>query len=61
MSKSIFLSSDDEVLVGEVGKERVLYDSSHAKHKYVIHKDVIWNKISSVLGKSSEYLQTNIK
>jgi len=33
MSKSTFLSNDDEVLVEEVGKQPVLYDSSHDKHK----------------------------
>lgn len=55
MSKSTFLSNDDEVLVEEVGKQSVLYDSSHDKHKDIIYKDVIWNNISSIVGKSSKF------
>lgn len=57
MSKSTFSSNDDEVLVEEVGKQLVLYDSSHDKHKDIIRKDVIWNNLASIVVKSSWYLQ----
>jgi hypothetical protein len=55
MSKSTFLSNDDEVLVEEIGKQPVLYDSSHDKYKDIIYKDVIWNNISSIVGKLSKF------
>jgi len=56
MSRSIFSSNDDEVLVEEVGKHPELYDSSHAKHKEAPYKDDIWNSISSIVGKPSKSL-----
>ncbi|KAL4101072.1 hypothetical protein QTP88_009262 [Uroleucon formosanum] len=49
-TKTLFTITDDELLVEEVSKNRVLYDSSHEKHKDVNFKDVIWNNISSVVG-----------
>ncbi|XP_026820590.1 uncharacterized protein LOC113559163 [Rhopalosiphum maidis] len=53
-TKSLFAITDDELLVEEVSKNRVLYDSSHEKHKDVNFKDVIWNNISSVVGQCAE-------
>lgn len=53
-TKTLFTITDDELLVEEVSKNRVLYDSSHEKHKDVNFKDVIWNNISSVVGQCAE-------
>lgn len=56
MSKTLFTTTDDELLVEEVSKNRVLYDSSHEKHKDINFKDAIWNNISSVVGHCSKYI-----
>lgn len=50
MMKTQFSTTDDELLVEEVSKNRVLYDCSREKHK-----DVIWNNISSAVGQCSKY------
>ena len=55
MSKTQFTTTQDELLVEEVSKNRVLYDSSHEKHKDVNYKDAIWNNISTVVGQCSKY------
>lgn len=53
MSKTVFTATEDEKLIEEVGKNRVLYDSSLEKHKDVNFKDAIWNSISSIVGRTS--------
>jgi len=53
MSKTIFTATEDEKLIEEVGKNRVLYDSSLEKHRDVNFKDAIWNSISSIVGRTS--------
>ena len=45
ISKTLFTTTDDELLVEEVGKNRELYDSPHKKHKDVNFKDIIWNNL----------------
>jgi len=45
-TKTLFTTTDDELLVEEVSENRVLYDSSHEIHKDVNFEDVIWNNIS---------------
>lgn len=54
-TKTLFTITDDELLVEEVSKNRVLYDSSYEKHKDVNFKDVIWNNISFVVGQCGKY------
>lgn len=56
MSKTVFTAPEDEKLLEEVGKNRVLFDSFHNKHKDVNFKDAIWNNISSAVGKTSMLL-----
>jgi len=53
MSKTVFTATEDEKLIEEVGKNRVLYDSSLEKHRDVNFKDAIWNSISSIVGRTS--------
>lgn len=48
MSKTVFTATEDEKLLEEVGKNRVLYDSSLDKHK-----DDTWKNISIIVGKTS--------
>ena len=53
MSKTEFTATEDEKLLEEVGRNRVLYDSSVDKHKDVNFKDNVWKNISIIVGKSS--------
>jgi len=53
MSKTVFTATEDEKLIEEVGKNRVLYDSSLEKHRDVNFKDAIWNSISSIVGRTN--------
>jgi len=53
MSKTVFTATEDEKLLEEVGRNRVLYDSSLDKHKNVNFKDDIWKNISIIVGKTS--------
>eukprot|EP00102_Acyrthosiphon_pisum_P006861 XP_003240720.1 PREDICTED: transcription factor Adf-1-like [Acyrthosiphon pisum] len=53
-TKTLFSNIEDELLVEEVSKNSVLYDSSHENHKDINVKDVIWNNISSVVGQCTE-------
>lgn len=56
MAKSAFDLIEDDLLVEEVSKNHVLYDSSHEKHKDLHFKDTVWNRIAPVVGRNSEYL-----
>ncbi|VVC40020.1 BESS motif,MADF domain,SANT/Myb domain,Myb-like domain [Cinara cedri] len=54
MSKSAFNLIEDELLVEEVSKNQVIYDNSHEKHKDLHYKEIIWNKISPIVGRSTD-------
>lgn len=60
MSKTVFTATEDEKLLEEVGRNRVLYDSSLDKHKDVNFKDDIWKNISIIVGKTSRYVKYSI-
>jgi hypothetical protein len=42
MSKIVFLPEHEEILLEEIQKNPVLYDSADLKHKNIILKDNIW-------------------
>jgi len=52
MSKIVFLPEHEEILLEEVRKNPVLYDSADLKHKDIILKDDIWKEIGLKIGKS---------
>jgi len=56
-NKFSFSSSEDEVLIGLVENNPVIFDSGHKKYKDVFFKENIWKNISEEVGRSSMYLQ----
>jgi len=54
MSKIVFLPEHEEILLEEVRKNPVLYDSADLKHKDIILKDDIWKEIGMKIGKSGK-------
>lgn len=55
-TKFVFSPEEDEKLVEEVAKYPALFDLAHHDYRDQKLKDLIWNEISRVTGRSSEYL-----
>lgn len=53
--KSIFSSTEDEILIENIQKNYVIFDSSDLKHKDVFFKETIWKNISVKLDRTSKY------
>jgi hypothetical protein len=50
----VFLSEHEDILLEEVRKNPVLYDSADLKYKDIILKDDIWKEIGLKIGKSGK-------
>lgn len=47
---------DEELLISEVEKHRIIYDSTHPFYKDTVKKDNTWTSISARLGVDGELL-----
>lgn len=47
---------DEELLISEVEKHRIIYDSTHPFYKDTVKKDNTWTSISARLGVDGELI-----
>lgn len=53
--KFIFSAAEDEILIEEIQKNKVIDDSSDKNHEDKIIKDSIWTEIEIKLNRNSKY------
>lgn len=53
--KFIFSAAEDEILIDEIQKNKVIFDSSDLSHKDKNIKDSIWTEIGIKLNRNSKY------
>jgi len=53
--KFIFSAAEDKILIDEIQKNKVIFDSSDLNHKDKNIKDSIWTEIKIKLNRNSKY------
>lgn len=58
MSKFAFSKEEDENLIQEVIKYKVLYDPQHKYFKRSLYKDTLWKKISQEVNREGSFYKS---